>query len=960
MTEEAAAARLERYRRAWRDAPGLADLKTRLPDPERLEQIWRFSDFAAQLCLRNPRLLAELHGEGLLERAYADGEMADALAARLDGTADESALEARLRRFRQREMLRIVWRDLGGLAALEETLEDLSELADQSIRQALDFLYAWATAKSGVPRGPDGSAQHLIVLGMGKLGARELNLSSDIDLIFCFPEHGRTDGGRPVENETFFTRLGRQLINVLSRQTADGFVFRVDMRLRPFGDSGPLVATYDAMENYYHSQARDWERYAMVKARAITGDAEEIEALMGMLRGFVYRRYIDFGVIESIRNMKRMIERELHNKGMDANIKLGQGGIREVEFIGQAFQLVRGGREKDLQVRPIQQVLRRLGERGLLPGYAVRELLEAYRFLRMTENRIQAWKDEQSHRLPGDAPGQARLAASMGFASWDDYARALRRHRQRVHEQFGHVFAAPQAEAVHETALAAVWQAGEQDEAALQALAAAGFADAAGALKGVYDLRKSALVKTLPTRGRAKLDLVMPPLIEASAQAENPDVTLERLLRLLAAIVRRTAYLDLLVENPLALSQLVRLVSESSWVVSQLIRQPLLLDELLDPRRLYSPLHSGDLQAELKTLLSSVAEDDLEQEMERLRQFAQGNRLRVAAADIVGAIPLMVVSDYLTEIAEVTLQHVQASAWRDMVRKYGRPGGLVDMESGLAVIGYGKLGGIELGYASDLDLVLLHGSTDLNAMTDGRRSLANDVFYARLGQRLIHMLSTRTPSGQLYEADMRLRPNGNAGQLVASLNTFERYQLNDAWTWEHQALVRARPIAGDPAVKARFAAIRHQVLCLERDPDRLLEDVRTMRQKMRDSLDRSDAEHFHVKHGSGGLVDIEFLVQYAVLRWAHSHPDLTEWTDNARLLERLSKHRLLPEGAADQLWNAYQLYRGVVHRRALQEESSVLPAAQLAEERAMVRDIWLLVIGDDEQPGPGAAGRGPG
>ncbi len=951
MTEESAASRLERYRTAWLAATAAADPATGprgpFPDTAQIEQVWGLSDYVAQACLRNPGLLAELEADGLLERPYRGGEMAAALTATLEGVADEAALEAGLRRFRHREMVRVIWRDLLGAASLDETLEDLSELADVCVREALRRLYDWAVAKSGVPRAASGEAQHLIVLGMGKLGARELNLSSDIDLIFCFPEHGRTDGERPVENEQFFTRLGRQLISVLSRQTADGFVFRVDMRLRPFGDSGPLVVTYDAMEHYYHTQARDWERYAMVKARAITGDPGEIETLTDMLRAFVYRRYIDFGVIESIRDMKRMIERELHKKGMDANIKLGEGGIREIEFIGQAFQLVRGGREADLQVRPIQQVLQRLGDKGILPDYAVRDLLEAYRFLRLTENRIQAWKDEQNHKLPKDATGQQRLAASMGFDSWDAFSRVLARHRRHVHEQFGHVFAAPQTEqAQEESPLAGAWRANADDEAALEAMRAAGFADPAELLGKLSGFRQSVAVRALPARGRTKLGQLMPPLLEAAARVEGPDVTLDRLLQLIAAIVRRTAYLDLLLENPLALSQLVRLVSESSWVVSQLIRQPLLLDELLDPRRLYSPLHGRELERELRTLLASVAEDDLEQEMERLRQFAQGNRLRVAAADIVGAIPLMVVSDYLTEIAEVTLEHVQHSAWRDLVRKHGRPGSLEDMDTGFAVVGYGKLGGIELGYGSDLDLVFLHGSADVNAMTDGQRSVANDVFYARMGQRVVHMLTTRMPSGLLYETDMRLRPNGNSGPLVSSLNAFERYQLNDAWTWEHQALVRARPVAGDAAVRARFGAIRHQVLCLPRDPEKLLEEVRAMRQKMRAGLDRSDADNFHIKQGAGGLVDIEFLVQYAVLRWAHAYPDLTEWTDNARLLQRLSHHRLLPEGAADQLWNAYQLYRGVVHRRALQEQGSLVPAGQLVEERAMVRDIWDSIMGE--------------
>ena len=945
MTEESAAVRLERYRNAWRDAPGVVDSASGFPDANRMESVWAWSDFVAQTCMRNPQLLAELHVAGLLDRRYEGGEMAASLASVLEGADDEAGLESGLRRFRRRQMVRIIWRDLSGLAPLDETLEELSELGDICIRQALEKLHGWAVAKSGVPRSADGTAQHLIVLGMGKLGARELNLSSDIDLIYCFPEHGRTDGKRPLENEQFFTRLGRQLISVLSKQTVDGFVFRVDMRLRPFGESGPLVASFEAMENYYHSQARDWERYAMVKARAITGDPDEVGQLMGILRAFAFRRYIDFGVIESIRDMKRMIERELRGRGMDANIKLGQGGIREVEFIGQAFQLVRGGREPELQIRSIQSVLGLLAEKEILPGSAVSELLAAYRFLRLTENRIQAWKDEQKHKLPEDPEGQARLAASMGFDDWAAFDLALQQHRKQVHEQFGHVFATQQPEqSRQDSALCGVWLTEADDESALVALIDAGFGDAASALAKMNEFRNSVVVRALPTRGRSKLDQLMPSLIEATAKQQEPDVTLDRLIRLIAAIVRRTAYLDLLVENPPALLQTVRLVSESSWVVSQLIRQPLLLDELLDPRRLYSPLRTEELRSELQTLLTPVAEDDLEQEMERLRQFAQGNLLRVAAADIVGAIPLMVVSDYLTEIAEVTLQKVQASVWRDLVKKYGRPGDLGGMDTGFAVIGYGKLGGIELGYASDLDLVFLHGSNNLNAMTDGRRGLANDVFYARMGQRVIHMLTTRMPSGLLYETDMRLRPNGNSGQLVSSLNAFEKYQLNEAWTWEHQALVRARAVAGDPVVMARFAAMRHQILGLQRDPDRLLEDIRGMRQKMRSNLDRSDQDNFHVKQGTGGLVDIEFLVQYAVLRWAHEYPDLTEWTDNARLLERLSEHRLLPKGAAEQLWNAYQVYRGVVHRRALQEAGSVVPVGQLAEERAMVVDVWQEVM----------------
>lgn len=917
-----------------------------LPPQEVTEQVWRHSDFVAQACLREPSLLAELHGSGDLDRRYGPDELAAALAARLDAVDEEEALQQALRLFRRREMVRIVWRDLTGTADLEETLEDLSELADVCIRRALDKVYAWALKRFGVPRAADGRQQHLIVLGMGKLGARELNLSSDIDLIFCFPDHGHTDGRRAMENEAFFTKVGRQLIGVLNKQTVDGFVFRVDMRLRPFGDAGPLVSSYDAMEAYYHSQARDWERYAMVKARAITGLAEDVALLDEMLRGFVYRRYIDFGVIESIRDMKRMIEAEMYKKGQDANIKLGQGGIREIEFIGQAFQLVRGGRERDLQIRPIQQVLPLLAEKDLLPADAVDGLLAAYRFLRLTENRIQAWRDEQDHRIPEDEEGRRRIAQSMGFETWAAFDQTLSRHRTLVHEQFGHVFAAPQPEAAADAGgLSAVWAAEVPDNAVYELMRDAGYCAVEDIVEKLVKFRDATAVRTLPTRGRAKLDQLMPALIGAAAKMASPDVTLERLLQLIAAVVRRTAYLDLLVENPPALTQLVHLANQSSWVVSQLIRQPLLLDELLDPRRLYSPLRADELVSELSGLLTAIDEGDTEQEMHRLRQFAQGNCLRVAAADIVGAISLMKVSDYLTEIAEVTLGSVHDCAWRDTHAKHGRPGGSEGASTGFAVIGYGKLGGIELGYASDLDLVFVHGSDNINAMTDGRRSVADNVFYARMGQRLIHMLTTTMPSGILYETDMRLRPNGNSGQLVVSTQALEKYLLSNAWTWEHQALVRARAVAGDPRVRERFGEIRQRVLCQPREPGRLLKEVCEMRRKMREALDRSDRAHFHIKHGVGGLVDIEFIVQYAVLRWAHEYPDMTEWTDNARLLERLSEHGLLPGGTADELWNAYQLFRGQVHRHALQEEGSVVAAEQLVEERAMVTEIWQHVMG---------------
>ena len=910
-----------------------------------LKRVWEASDYVAQSCLRGPDLLPRLVASGDLERSYETGEVDALLRERLQGIADQPSLARALRLFRRYQMVRIIWRDLAGAAPLAETLKDLSALADACVDQALDFLYERACAESGTPRSPEGVPQRLVVVGMGKLGARELNLSSDIDLIFAYPEQGETDGPRALTNEEFFTRVCQRLVQVLDKQEVDGFVFRVDTRLRPFGTAGPLAISFEFIEDYYQSQAREWERYAMIKARVVAGDRKAGEQLQEMLRPFVYRRYLDFGAIESLRDMKGMITRELRHKGMEANIKLGPGGIREIEFIGQAFQLIRGGREPELQIRPILAVLAVLGRKGHLPQYAVSELSEAYEFLRRVENRLQAWADRQTHVLPAKPEARLRLARSMGFEAWDDFDAELQRQRQRVQGHFDRVFAAPQAE--HDqgaSGLGAMWREQWKAKPALEALTAAGFADPEAALDRIQRFRESRAFRSLSSRGRERLDRLMPLLLEAVAGLELPDLPLQRLLPLLEAIIQRSAYVALLMESPLVLSQLVRLTAVSAWIPRQLARYPLLLDELLDPRRLYSPLHRQELEGELESLTGHLDSEDLEQQMELLRQFAQSNMLRVAAADITGAIPLMVVSDYLTEIAEVVLQRVLDYAWGHMTRRHGRPSGIEGQGYGFAVVGYGKLGGIELGYGSDLDLVFLHGTRDGGAVTDGPSPLANEVFYARLGRRIIHMLTTQTPSGILYEADMRLRPNGASGMLVSSLEAFEIYQLESAWTWEHQALLRARAVAGDSMVRAHFERIRRQVLGRARDAEKLRTDVREMRERMRAQLDKSGGGRFDLKQGVGGIADIEFMVQYEVLRWAHEYPDLLEYSDNIRLLLGLGRHRLLTSEAVRDLGNAYRALRAAYHRNALQDEPGLVPEEPYAQHRERVVESWRRLL----------------
>ncbi|MDX1823274.1 MAG: bifunctional [glutamate--ammonia ligase]-adenylyl-L-tyrosine phosphorylase/[glutamate--ammonia-ligase] adenylyltransferase, partial [Thiohalomonadales bacterium] len=917
----------ETVQRQWQEftaaVPDLGGLPPSVS--ESLPRVWAASSFVAQQCLREPPLLVNLAKEDL-QQDYNGETYRARLAERIAPINQEANLMRELRRFRQREMVRIIWRDITGWAKLMDTTRDLSHLAEACIDGALDKLYQWQCEQSGTPQDRNGQPLKMVVLGMGKLGAWELNLSSDIDLIFAYAEDGEVQGrGRATSHGEFFTRLGRKLISALDQQTADGFVFRVDMRLRPFGDSGALVTSFAAMENYYQIHGREWERYAMVKARVVAGDRHCGEQLMAMLKPFVYRRYLDFGAYEALREMKTLISREVQRRGMERNVKLGAGGIREVEFIGQLFQLIRGGRDTNLTSRQILKVLDHLGKANYLPDFVVEELIAGYCFLRNVEHRLQAYEDRQTHLLPQDAIGQLRLAYSMGFNDWESFQAQLNLHRQRIQRHFEQVFEAPQTEQADDgTAdLTGVWYGTLDESTSIRVLAAAGFEEAEGLWKKLSEIRQSRSYHALSRQGRERLDRLLPLLLGASGQADQPDETVLRLLDLIAQIARRSVYLALLVENPLALSQLVRLSSASSWISHFLKQYPLLLDELLDPRSLYAPPDKAELTAELGRRLAGISQEDQELTMDILRQFKHANVLRVAAADIVGALPLMKVSDHLTWIAETVLYEALEQAWQHLTRRHGRPQNSGE-GNGFAIIGYGKLGGIELGYGSDLDLVFLHGADGSSETTDGEATLALPVFFARLGQRLIHLLTAYTPAGLLYEVDMRLRPDGASGMLVSSLSAYEAYQREKAWLWEHQALVRARPVAGDPEIGERFEVIRRAVLGQARDEAELRQGIINMRKRMRQELDRSTKDQFDLKQSPGGIVDIEFMVQFGVLAYAHTHPALLDYSDNIRLLAGLGDAGLLNQKDVDDLSDVYREYRCEVHRRALQEQEGII------------------------------------
>ncbi len=937
-------ARWEAYRHACETA-GLTP-----PEPlfASLPTVWACSEFVARSCARHPALLSDLVESGDLQRSYPEAGYRERLMPLLAETRDEVALMARLRSFRRREMVRIAWRDLAGWAKLEETLRELSWLADACIQGALGRLEAWLRAELGTPTGAGGEPQSLIVLGMGKLGACELNFSSDIDLVFAYPEDGETAGGpRSLSNEQFFTRLGQRLIRVLNEPTAEGFVFRVDMRLRPFGDSSPLVSSFETLENYYQTHGREWERYAMVKARVVAGEKEAGETLMALLRPFVYRRYLDYGAFSSLREMKRLIESEVRRKGMENNIKLGAGGIREVEFIGQAFQLIRGGREPALQERRILTVLQRLEQQGLLPEYVVRQLTDAYRFLRRTEHRLQEYADQQTHALPEDDKGRLRLAYGMGFAEWDAFKAELDAHRRNVQEHFEQVFAAPQTRHAEsdELDLSGVWRQELEPEESLQALRAAGYQQPEAVCRRLDLLYRGRRYQSLSERGKQLMDRLMPLLLGVAGRMEQPDEALGRVLQLLERILQRTVYLSLLVENPVALSQLVKLCAASPWITRQLGHYPLLLDELLDPRLLYAPPGREELEAELRQRLLPLAPEDLDGQMEQLRGFRHTNVLRVAAADVMEALPLMVVSDHLTDIAEVVLERTLDLAWEHLVERHGRPPG-DEGEKGFAIIAYGKLGGIELSYGSDLDLVFIHGGEE--GETDGPRPVASAVFYARLAQRIIHILTAQTAGGMLYEVDTRLRPSGASGLLVSSFAAFTAYQREKAWTWEHQALVRARPVCGSAVLGEAFRGLRREVLSRRREEDALRQEVLEMRRKMYEAHAGKERGRFHLKQDPGGITDIEFMVQYAVLAWSHAHPELLDYTDNIRILERLGRAALLAPDEVALLADAYRSYRARLHRLVLQEASPVVDAGEFDAQRNGVVRLWRKLIEQNE------------
>jgi len=852
---------------------------------------------------------------------------------------DPAAHAGALRGLRRRVFLHTLVRDLTGLAPLTEVCGAMTQLAEVALASTVKLHARLLAMSHGEPRSADdGSPQQLITIGMGKLGGGELNVSSDIDLIFVYPDEGATSGPRPIDNREFFDRLGQRVIGALHDMSPDGYVFRVDMRLRPYGESGPLTTTFAGLEAYLETQGRAWERYAWLKARALTGDRRrELDSLVDP---FVFRKYLDYDAYDGLRDVHRQIREQGLRRDYVANVKLGEGGIREIEFIVQAMQIVRGGRERELRVKGTLPALTVLGTRGLLPQSAVAALRDAYVFLRRIEHRLQYRDDQQTHQIPANAEERALLAASMGFSGVREFDAELCQQRAHVSEQFALVFGdRGRTDADAKGTYTAIWEEPKATATAREQLLSAGFTDPDALLATLARVRGSGRYLQLPALSRQRFDALIPQLLATSAAnpgAAGAQAVFERLLTLLEAVSRRSAYLALVIEHPPLLPRIANLMGASAWAADYLTRHPLLLDELLDARALLAE-PDWDVWREDLARQMAVQIGDVERQMDALRHFQQAQTFRLLTQDLGGRLTIERLADHISALADVLLAATLDACWAQLAGAESPP-------PRFAIIGYGKLGGKELGYVSDLDLVFLY-----DVEPDDPEAEAKQERYARLAQRLITWLTSNTAAGQLYDTDLRLRPDGASGLLASSLSAFRKYQRENAWTWEHQALTRARFVAGDAQLGASFEAEREAILTLPREPKALARDISAMRSRMA-AGHPNRTRLFDLKHDPGGMVDIEFAVQFLVLANAHRYRVLTGNKGNIALLAMGADLGLLPQALAADVADAYRAYRRLQHTIRLTgaAHARVEPEA-LAATRASVAALWRHIFGDTWQ-----------
>ena len=899
---------------------------------EKIEQLAIASRYALAQLQRNPSWIDDLLKLEHLQLAstiieFPEGEKID-----LD------QVKRTLRQYRHRKLVEIIYLDTVLEQPLQATLLQQSDLADQLILSALDVCQRQLSAKHGQPLEASGAPMALNVITMGKLGGRELNFSSDIDLICSYDSDGELSGYGQLTHQEYFSRVVRMLNQLLGETTGDGFVYRVDLRLRPWGDSGPIALSHSALEHYYQLHGREWEQYAMVKARVISGSDTSRKSLAEMLRPFVYRKYLDYRVFEGLATLKAKIDTQAKARGMRVNLKLGQGGIREIEFFVQAFQILRGGRNHRLQCSGIFHGFEALEQFEIVETETLQRLHRAYCFLRLLENRIQMFDDQQTHNLPDNTRQQQRIAATMGFGDWDNVVAQLQQHRQQVGSCFSELFQQDE-NAPPEVIIDDSFPEGSEDQHW-------DFIDNSG-IDGAQDITESLnrFVKSrswgyMSARARQRFSLLLPALIEALRISQQPAILFARLLRLFASIAGRSVYFELLFQNKALLKRLASLFDRSEWIADEVSQYPMLLENLIqsgDHERFDKAILLQRLQQQLATIAG-----DTELELDTLRLFKREQTLVIASAELAHEIDADQVSHYLCDLAEVVLEAVYQLSTQALQQQYGKPecGAAGERRAAeLAIIGYGKLGGYEMHYQSDLDLIFLHDSSGEQQHTDGVKTIENSVYFARLAQKIISMTSVLTASGKLYEIDSRLRPEGASGLLVSSSAAYLRYQLEKAWTWEHQALVRARLVAGSVTLKPDFERLRKQVLCLPRDDATLRSDIIDMRERMYQSKRPAEGERVDLKQSRGGMVDIEFMVQYWVLAKANSIGSDCLYSDNISLLKALFRRDLITSSQS-RLVEIYQSYHRLLHESVLQNQSAEIDSELIAEQLAHVKNCW--------------------
>jgi glutamate-ammonia-ligase adenylyltransferase len=921
---------LERLRGA---SPALEHALVNPDAARRVAQVALASDFAIATFMRQPQLLLDL---------LADSGPVPA-PPRLDA-GNQAEWGTLLRRYRAAGSARLVWRDVLGFDEVTDTLAGSSVLAETCLQLALAALEDDFATRHGRIRKADGSAQRLVVFALGKLGGGELNFSSDVDLVYGYEDDGESSSGqggpdqgpgsRPLAAEQYYSRLGQQLAKLLDEATAEGFCHRVDLRLRPFGNAGRVAWSFAAMESYYQREGRDWERYAWQKARPVAGDIAAGERFLHTLRPFVYRRYLDYGALDGLREMKAAIAAEVARKELADDIKRGPGGIREIEFLVQALQLIRGGREPALRERRLLPALAALVQARHMEADAGAALTRAYGFLRRLENRLQMLRDAQVHALPQDPLDRERIAAALDFDGWPALLAALQAQRGLVSAEF-EALLAPRRRRDAPNTLALYWRA-LPAEGDAQVLADAGFEDAAAADASLRDLARAPSLRALSDGARARMDRVLPALLDSAAASRQPDAALRRLLPLLHNILRRASYLALLDEQPAALQRLVSVLARSALLGERLAAHPLLLDELLDVRI------GGQLpgrEALFAACEAALAQEDPEAALFLLNEVRQALSFRIALAALDARQDAQDSVRQLAWLADAVVSVVLRLAQREMQTAHGAIAG-----SRFAVIGYGSLGGEELGFGSDLDLVFLYEAA-ADAHSDGTRPLDAARWFARLAQKIVALLGTVTAAGRLFEVDVRLRPDGAKGLLVSPLAGFAEYQRQRAWTWEHQALVRARCVAGDAALCAQFEAVRDAVLAQPRDADTLRTEVGAMRARMRAELDRSGPGGFDIKQGEAGLVDLEFLLQFLVLRDASLQPSLLSSRDTPGLLDAACDAGAMEADACASLRAAHAVLLDVGLRCTLDRRPRLLPEDDaIAQARTAIRAAWQAAL----------------